>query len=490
MIRPQAGFQERFLSSPAQIVIGGGSAGAGKTYALLMEAIRYSDKAKYGGVVFRRTTPQIRNQGGLWDTSQELFAKLPHPPKGSEMALVWKFQKGGRLKFSHLQHEKDKYNWQGSQIPFIAFDELTHFSESQFFYLLSRNRSPFGIPAYVRATCNPDSSSWVKKFIDWWLYPDDFHIQVLQGMPRPDRDGKVRYFMRDGNHYIWGNSPQEVIKKAPHIFEDRHFLQSLLDSKTSPESLVKSVTFLFGDVYGNKKLLGNDPQYLANLISQDTVEKNRLLKGSWKMVSDEYKMYDSDAILDLFSNDYIRGGKKYITADIAMEGSDQFIICVWDGWRLIDVTAIDKSDGAMILSKIKEKAKIHKVPTSRICYDSDGVGSFLKGFLKGAKAFKNGSKPIGKKDINYENLKTQCYYLLADFINDRKMFVGPTPFRDQIIQELEAIKKIPYDGVGRLRMIRKSELKMVLGRSPDFADAIMMRVMFELKKRGSKVTSF
>lgn len=489
MIIPQAGFQTKFLSSPAQITIGGGSAGGGKTYGLLMEAIRFSDRKSYGGVIFRRTMPQIRNQGGLWDTSQELFRKMPEPPKALEVYLTWKFKSGGKLKFSHLQHENDKYSYQGSQIPFIGFDELTHFSEDQFFYMLSRNRSPQGVPAYIRATCNPDSNSWVKKFISWWIYPDDYHIESLQGMPIPERDSVVRYFIRDGKNYVWGGTRAEVIAKCPHIFLNKKFLSTLLEQKISPESMVKSATFVFGDIYGNKMLLKNDPNYLGNLMSQDSVEKSRLLTGSWKHIEDGNRLYQYTAIKDLFTNDFIGGGKKYITADIAFEGSDRFVVGVWDGWRLIHVVAIDKSDAKVVLDTIKDLARRFSVPNSQIAYDYDGLGSFLKGFLSGARPFVNGSKPL--IDDNYFNLKTECYYKLAEFVNGRKIFIDNNPYTDLIIQELECIKKRPFDGEGKIRIISKDEMKILIGRSPDFADMIMMRMLFELQpKHKGSVSSY
>ena len=91
IVRPQEGFQMQFLSSPADIVIGGSAAGVGKTFALLLEPLHYINAVKgFGGVIFRRTTPQIRNEGGLWDTSMDIFPYVGATPR--ESSLEWVFE--------------------------------------------------------------------------------------------------------------------------------------------------------------------------------------------------------------------------------------------------------------------------------------------------------------------------------------------------------------------------------------------------------------
>jgi len=172
-ISPQEGYQMIALSSPADILIGGGAAGVGKTFSLLLESIRNIDVKGFGGVIFRRTSPQIRAEGGLWDSSSKLYGLL-NDAQPRETFLEWKFGQNSKIKFSHLQYEKDKFDWQGSEIAFIGFDELTHFTKSTFFYMLSRNRSTCGVKPYVRATCNPDPDSWVAELIEWWIGDDGF----------------------------------------------------------------------------------------------------------------------------------------------------------------------------------------------------------------------------------------------------------------------------------------------------------------------------
>lgn len=261
IIRPQPGPQTTFLSSSADIAIYGGAAGGGKTWALLMEPLRHVSNPGFGAVFFRRNLTQVRNEGGLWDESEKLYPHLNALPR-SAPDLSWTFPSGAGVAFAHLEHEKTIYNWQGSQIPLICFDELTHFSAKQFWYMLSRNRSMCGVRPYVRATCNPDADSWVAEFISWW-------IDQETGLAIPARAGVLRWFVRIGDTIIWADSPEELA----------HHVNPLTNEPIPP----KSVTFIPAKLSDNALLMAADPGYLANLMAQPTVERERLLGGNWKI---------------------------------------------------------------------------------------------------------------------------------------------------------------------------------------------------------------
>ncbi len=111
-----------------------------KTVGVILEPLRYATRvANYTAGFFRRSTPQITNPGGLWDESQNFYPRLGGIPHVG--MREWRWPRAGRIKFSHLEFDSTVYVWQGAQIALICFDELTHFTAHQFFYLVSRNRS-------------------------------------------------------------------------------------------------------------------------------------------------------------------------------------------------------------------------------------------------------------------------------------------------------------------------------------------------------------
>lgn len=256
-IEPQPGPQRAFLATPADIAIYGGAAGGGKSYGLLLDPLRHFKNSKFGGTIFRRTSVQVRNEGGLWDESMNIYSLFNAKPR--ESFLEWRFPSGMAMGFAHLEHDKDVFNWQGSQIPWIGFDELTHFTRQQFFYMLSRNRSASGVKPRIRGTCNPDPDSWVREFIDWWIGADGFPIR--------ERSGVLRWFIRLDDQFIWANSREELFAIYGH----------------GPEIQPKSVTFIPSKLQDNKILMDKDPSYLANLLAQNRVDRMRLLEGNWNV---------------------------------------------------------------------------------------------------------------------------------------------------------------------------------------------------------------
>lgn len=259
ILGPQAGPQTMFMASSADIVIYGGAAGGGKTYALLLEALRHKDVKGFGGVIFRKNFTQITAEGGLWDASNKIFSQVPDAHSRKTPKYHWRFYSGAKLHFAHLDREEDLQAWQGTEIAYLGFDELTHFTKHQFLYMLSRNRSTCGVKPYVRCTCNPDSDSWVAEFISWWIDQDT-------GYPIRERSGIVRYMCVLNNVIRWGDSPEELEKEY-----------------NIPPTDCKSVTFIASRLEDNKILMQSDPSYLSNLKAMTEVDMERLLYGNWKI---------------------------------------------------------------------------------------------------------------------------------------------------------------------------------------------------------------
>ena len=251
-IRPQPGPQHEFLSCEADVAIYGGAAGGGKSFALLLDVLRHCHVKGFAAVLFRRESTDIMGPGGLWEEAAGLYPLTG--AKGREDKATWKWPSGAGVGFKHLQHEKDKYGHQGKQYAWIGFDELTHFSSSQYWYLFSRLRTTCGVKTRVRATTNPDADSWVRQLIDWWIGHD--------GYPIEERSGVLRWFVRVDDALHWADSPDELRERFP-------------------ESRPKSLTFIAAKLSDNKILNDADPEYRANLRSLNRVERERLELGNW-----------------------------------------------------------------------------------------------------------------------------------------------------------------------------------------------------------------
>jgi len=255
VIKPQDGPQVAFLQSRADIAVYGGAAGGGKSYGLLLEPLRHISNPQFGGVIFRRTLADVKKEGSLWDTSLPLYGYCRARPRQDN--LSWKFPSNAKITFAGLDHETSVLDWQGSQLAFIGFDELTHFSRSQFFYMLSRNRSTCGIRPYIRCTTNPDADSWVSELIAWWVDQDT-------GSAIAERSGVIRWFARVNDELRWGDSCEEL-------------------TNYFPECEPKSLTFIPARLEDNRILMAADPGYRANLMALPHVERERLLGGNWKV---------------------------------------------------------------------------------------------------------------------------------------------------------------------------------------------------------------
>jgi hypothetical protein len=224
--------------------------------------------------------------------------------------------------------------------------------------------------------------------------------------------------------------------------------------------------------------------YKENLQGLDENSKQRLLYGNWEYDNDPSTLIEYDKIIDCFSNDFVNSGTKYITCDVARFGSDSSVIAVWDGLRCT-LTQYTKQSVTEVADLIREQQRRNSISQSNTIADEDGVGGGVVDILK-CKGFVNNSKalmnPITFKDENFANLKSQCYFKLAEYINEGRIYIdcNNVKMRESIIQELEQVKQYNMDKDGKRQVLPKDKVKELIGRSPDFSDTLMMRMYFEL----------
>ena len=222
-------------------------------------------------------------------------------------------------------------------------------------------------------------------------------------------------------------------------------------------------------------------EYLEALLRLDENSRGRLYYGNWEYDDDPSALIDYQKLSDIFTNEFVEVGEKYITADIARYGKDSTTLGYWEGWRLLEIHNYNKLSIPESANVIQNLANRKQVPMSQIIVDEDGVGGGVVDILK-CKGFVNNSSPLKdpntNKVDNFNNLKSQCYFHLAERINKSEVYVCDTEYADKLTEELEQVKQYNMDKDTKKMIIPKDKVKENIGRSPDFSDMMMMRSFF------------
>ncbi|MCI5588844.1 MAG: phage terminase large subunit [Lachnospiraceae bacterium] len=225
--------QDLFINSKAFETLFGGAAGGGKSYGQLVDALLYALKyPKSKQIIFRRTFPDLERS--IIRTSLEFYPKEVASYNSSKH--IWRFKNGSIIDFGYIDNENDVYQYQSAEYDVIRFDELTHFTEYMYVYMISRCRGANPYPKYIKSSTNPGGigHSWVKeRFIDIGE-PNKIHN----------------------------------IKQEDGTTTSRIFIPSL--------------------VQDNLFLMANDPDYLKRLQNLPEKEKKALLYGEWDIFDGQF----------------------------------------------------------------------------------------------------------------------------------------------------------------------------------------------------------
>ncbi len=240
----------------------------------------------------------------------------------------------------------------------------------------------------------------------------------------------------------------------------------------------------------------SEPGYMDRLAGLKGASRERLFLGNWEYEDDPNQLTDNDAVADLFTNSFINRDlkRKCLICDIAMHGSDLYRVAYFEGDVLVEHGQMAKSGGKQVLDLIQRFQNKYNIPASAIVYDADGVGAFIGnkgGFIPGAIPFNGGASPVefGNDYRQFFNLRSQCAFLLADQINEYGIYLEGVKDETDIetlSDELRQLKRVP--SIDKLRLIPKEEVKQALGRSPDFADLLIMKKYYDIKPKPPKHT--
>lgn len=242
---------------------------SGKSRLILLRAGYHAHKdPNFEAVLFRRTSPPLKAAGGLFSEAKKLYTALKPKIREKDMEIIFNSTNGGNLKFTHLEHVSDaEGNHQGLQYSAVFFDELTHFEQEQFLYLLGRLRSSAKGNSYCMATTNPDMDSWVLNWVRWYLDEN--------GKFDESKLGIKRYFVTVDNQPVFAETEQELVDDYPDLCWQ--------DDGTGNTVFVPPMSFIFigGTIFDNPALIRSNPKYLSALKAQTTVNRKRLLDGCW-----------------------------------------------------------------------------------------------------------------------------------------------------------------------------------------------------------------
>ena len=496
----QKGAQERMLAQNADIMICGGNRGGSKTFSLLLEGLYDCYDPHFNAIIFRREKPDL---DGIIDVHDQVFSQYGTYNR-SDNDKAWYFNNGGKLKLNYYndEYEEFKKRFQGHQYSYIGVDEITQMPYDKFKYMITCNRNAYGIRNRFIGTCNPDPDCWVRIFIDWWIGDD--------GYPIKERDGVIRYCFMDGddpNSIYWGDTKQEVYEQCKDIIDPLWSEKYAELGYDKVNMFVKSVTFVKAALEDNVKLLSSDPSYVANLAGQDEEQRMRDLDGNWNWKNtgtDLIKMADLDAIFD---NSIQEGdGKRRASCDIAFTGGDNLVMWLWQGWHIIDLF-VCRTDARTVVATVKEKLAEWGVLEENMTYDLNGVGQYFKGYFPDAQPFNNMAAPIAQdrndaKGIKYlyANLKSQCAYLFYKKIMDKEISIEPRlleqkysgngfenrPLRDILQKERKCFRRSRDSEDKGFALIKKSEMKKIVGHSPDFWESLFYIMVFAVVKNKHK----
>lgn len=239
-------------------------------------------------------------------------------------------------------------------------------------------------------------------------------------------------------------------------------------------------------------------EYGKNLATiSDPVMRARLREGDWEYSDARDTLFGAQEIADMFRVTSKYSNEKYLTVDVARMGGDKIVLTFWQGWKIYHVEWKVKQRIPQTVDAVRDAAEREGIPWENVLLDDDGVGGGVVDYLPGSLGFVAQSTPFGKvgEDGNevreqYENLKAQCCYHLSEQIRERKVQVAieDTDVKGWLAEELPQYKRRDADKDGKLKITKKEDIKSALGRSPDFADTLIMRSYFDLRKREPNVT--
>lgn len=491
IIKPYEGFQERFVRSNIDVVIGGGVLGAGKTAAAVMMCAEPSLDANWRAVFLRNNLGDLRSGGGILDEFKSMYRGGINVVESGEPKA--EFPSGARIDVTHIAdqtRDKVRQRFKGRQYDLIYFDEMTGFTWECFVEVSTRNRGSGKWTGKIRGTTNPDRDHWLRIFLDWYIGVD--------GFIREDREGVVRYFYIAGEtvkDVVWGDSKEEVYNKCKIDIDRKLARINGKNGKATYKDIIRSFTFYLGRMSENVSLAGgNNSGYVGAVAMSGGRNAEQLLEGNWNVSPNEQldAPIPSEMANGVLMADPHRNGDKWVTCDLADTGTDNFIALAWDGFHIIDILILGQSTPRQNAERLELFASQHNISNSHIIYDAVR-GTYINDYIPEAIPFISYRAPMGMYSRMAYNLKAECYLRLIEVMKRGDLsieeWVASKVYEHQNLRStitvfnefLEECAVVRFKDMpsGKKALLTKKEMNAKLGknRSMDLLDPIAMRML-------------
>lgn len=465
------------------------------SFAALLMAAEPSLDPNFRMVCLRKTLAETKVGGGMVDDAMMIYKDVANMKISDNPRLT--FNTGAIIDFTHVSDqspEKLLERVKGWQYDCVYFDEGTGYEWSTFKIIFSRNRGKAKWTGKIRITTNPKKTHWLREFVDWWI--------GLDGYPIPSRDGVVRYFFLKGKtvkDIVWGSTKEEVYKKCQGTIDAILRKQNKYEEVFTYKDLIKSATYYGGTLSENSDLLKNNPSYIGSIAAMGEKERLANMQGNWNVDPEEeedipipYKV-----AAKVFEVDPQRNGDKWVTADLADYGKDNFIALLWNGFHIEDALILSDTRPQQNAERLSLFAKENDVGESHIIFDATS-GRYMCDYLPEAIPYMSGGKAIGIDAYRCAYLKDTCYYRLMKMLENEQISFSTalaqrvyphkkntlnitieTEFKEEC--EVVRFKILPN---GKKKLFDKKLMNSMLGkgRSMDLLDPIAMRMLPVLDK--------
>jgi hypothetical protein len=503
---PQVGFQETLCSCNADVIFTGGSASAGKTFIILMLAMRGLGNNGYSAVLLKKELVEAKAAGGMLADAKRLYQDMPGCVYTSSDSPTFDFpmwQSAIQLTHLNLQNESQEREAQekakNKQASYIAIDELTNFTFKIWKYWFSRNRDNSGMRPKMICTLNANGWHWSRRMLDWYIGDDHFVI--------PERIGVKRYFSINGESVediTWGDSPEEVVRLAGITVTPE-----MVESGVTPEHLVKSFTFIPGNLMDNRILTHNTQGgNVANLYQLGEAERMKLMYGYWGESEEGTAMVTKRQVRDLFTNPWDGDNTMRLSIDVG-DGGDASRCWVWKGNQVINIETTYTSDAQQKAAWVRSMQNKYGVSVENIAVDATGGGNYLDDYVRGVRGLVMNTRPVKEYDAAGNEVKFEEYVLLRDQLMGKlcamivsqgvSIAIDPSTqfehgkagsrtssIHDIIESQITSCMKRMQKPNGKYYFVSKQEYKSSHGESPDDLDCFHMGMIFYLDMRARK----